>query len=494
MWGAQVPEGRGPDSACGSRRPAPAARKFEVLRLEECLGDGYQGARLRVSIGGRVGLTGGSNLKKSTRAAEKRPGENKPPGKNASKSLPRAAKAKVSTNYSNKVVVFYAWQTDSPGRTNRHAIRSALRTAFSKLEEEFSDSGLELTLDEATRGRPGSPNIPQTILQKIEQSSIFVCDLTTIVEENAPWPAVQNPNVVFELGHAVAHLGWDRVIMLGNQVFGKFPEDLPFDIDRQRASPYEIRDDSNASKASIRAPLESLLIDALKTIIVEDPKKPSEAKKLTVDELRRRRDLDTLRRLLEAIHWPTIDRHLSGAPYIIEDRVFFFWEGLDSILSDSLFHLYDRTLAAKLQKFYQLWGKTLSFGNFYRQAPHSDRYIFATEMDLFTSREQEEAWKVLNKTIKSLRKAKDDLLADIRDKYPELELSELTGAAWTQYVNFKREMAKEFEVVGLTRPGTGETARPATDIRRRVSRKRVGKDSVGLPAKVSDSKITQRKT
>lgn len=255
----------------------------------------------------------GAEAKRSPRESSKsnaRPAEGVPP-------------SPASAN-SNQTVVFFAWQTDSPERTNRRAIRSALRTAFSKLEQEFSETGLELVLEEATKGIPGSPNIPQTILWKIEQSSIFICDLTTIAAKAASHVAVPNPNVIYELGYAVAHLGWPCIIMLFNKALGTFPDDLPFDVDRHRASPYLINDDSEANKASIRAPLESLLIDALKLIIVENPKKPGETKVPSTAELHRTRDIETLRSVLATIHWPTLDQHMIEAPHIIEGRVFHF--------------------------------------------------------------------------------------------------------------------------------------------------------------------------
>jgi hypothetical protein len=73
---------------------------------------------------------------------------------------------------------------------------------------------------------------------------------------------------------------------------------------------------------------------------------------------------------------------MQEAPYIVGGRVLHFWEGFDSVINDSFFHLYDKTLLAKLTRFHQLWGRTLSYGQFYNPSRHSDRYIFATEMDM----------------------------------------------------------------------------------------------------------------
>src|SRR5260370_41570639 len=116
---------------------------------------------------------------------------------------------------SKDVVIFYSWQTDSPDRTNRRAIRDALRAASSKLEESFSASSLRLIGDEATRDDPGSPNIPQRIIEKIELSDIFACDVTTTnVASTSLQRKTPNPKVVFELAAAVARPDCARIGLL----------------------------------------------------------------------------------------------------------------------------------------------------------------------------------------------------------------------------------------------------------------------------------------
>ncbi|MGB8192315.1 MAG: hypothetical protein WCF67_10375, partial [Chitinophagaceae bacterium] len=135
--------------------------------------------------------------------------------------------------------IFYSWQSDLPKLTNLNAIRQVLRDASSMIESEIEDIRIEI--DEATRDLPGSPNIPKAIFGKISASDIFVCDVTTInTNTSADLRRVPNPNVLIELGYAVATLGWDRIIMLFNTVHGNFPNDLPFDIDRHRATKFTI--------------------------------------------------------------------------------------------------------------------------------------------------------------------------------------------------------------------------------------------------------------
>jgi hypothetical protein len=95
-------------------------------------------------------------------------------------------------------------------------------------------------VDEATRDRPGSPNVSLTIQEKIRVADLFVCDITTI-NPGAPdnQRRVPNPNVMFELGYAVAQLGWERIVLVFNRAHGAFPDDVPFDIKGHRVSDYE---------------------------------------------------------------------------------------------------------------------------------------------------------------------------------------------------------------------------------------------------------------
>ena len=143
-------------------------------------------------------------------------------------------------NEFNEIIVFYSWQSDLPEETNRRFIRESLRNASSVVEEKCISNNLRIDLDEAKRSKPGSANIPQTILEKIKVADIFVCDITTI-NKSAPdeYRRVPNPNVLIELGYAIAFLGWERIILLFNTSFGTLSLDAPFDIDRHRISPYD---------------------------------------------------------------------------------------------------------------------------------------------------------------------------------------------------------------------------------------------------------------
>ena len=101
----------------------------------------------------------------------------------------------------NPTIIFYAWQDDLPAASNKNSIRTGLKEATQSITGEFY-------LDEATRDTPGSPNIPQEILEKIPKADIFIADVTRITPDGAK-KHCPNPNVTFELGVAARHLGCD---------------------------------------------------------------------------------------------------------------------------------------------------------------------------------------------------------------------------------------------------------------------------------------------
>jgi hypothetical protein len=96
--------------------------------------------------------------------------------------------------------VFYSWQSDLPKNTNRGFIEQALESAAKSIRNDDSIR-VEPVVDRDTAGAPGAPDIAQTILNKIDQSNVFVCDVS-IIDRERPRPT-PNPNVLIELGYAL---------------------------------------------------------------------------------------------------------------------------------------------------------------------------------------------------------------------------------------------------------------------------------------------------
>lgn len=167
--------------------------------------------------------------------------------------------------------IFYSWQSDLPGKTNRSFIEAALKLAIKELGGDKALL-LEVVVDRDTFGLPGAPHIAEAILQKIEKAAVFVVDVSTIgkvpvegedgIKHERPMP---NPNVCLELGYALRALGQDRIIMVLNKAYGE-PEHLPFDLKFRRALCYTSRA-ADEDRAGPRLALAHALAGAIKPIL-----------------------------------------------------------------------------------------------------------------------------------------------------------------------------------------------------------------------------------
>lgn len=183
--------------------------------------------------------------------------------------------------------VFYSWQSDLPGNTNRNFLDTCINDAVKNCNSVVD--GLEVVADRDTKGITGSPNIAQTIFDKIDECDLFVADVSIInshlitesdvMDDGAldidggtaagrlndskknVFRYTPNPNVLIELGYAVKCLGWERVICFMNTDYGK-PNKLPFDLDHQRVTTYSLLDE-NAEKSKVKKTLRSIVTDTI---------------------------------------------------------------------------------------------------------------------------------------------------------------------------------------------------------------------------------------
>ena len=336
--------------------------------------------------------------------------------------------------------VFYSWQSDLPSGTNRGRIRASLRSAASAIEMEAAASSLRIEIDEATRDLPGSPNIPGAILSKIERAQIFVADISTI---NPDGPGgdrrVPNPNVMFELGFAVARLGWSRIILLLNQEYGGV--DLaPFDIDRHRVAAYRVaRDASSKDREKQGDSLTKLLTEAIGVIVRLNPPRGGADSRRDPAEVRRSQDADTLKRLLETLHLPTLDQQVREGPHSLPWEIFHFWEDFDFLVKSSLFHIHDEELLSRIHKLHEWWGRSLSHGAHYEMNRGGTACLFIEEPMAWTSAKQRE-WDAIAAELSQLGSARDDLLQHVRVHYLEIDVKHCSAMAWQRYRAFTARM------------------------------------------------------
>lgn len=341
-----------------------------------------------------------------------------------------------------EITVFYSWESDLPAKNNKIAIRSAITQAFTTIDEEKEDPEFRLILDEATNREPGSPNIPLTILNKISVADIFIADISIInplaLASDRKTP---NPNVIFELGYAVALLGWERIILIFNSKFGNFKDDAPFDIDRQRAMFYSLDEDTE-NKKSVKSTLSSNIKLAISTIIAANPLRPSEKNKLSPSEEKRRRDITNLNWILGSIHFPTIMEQIEDGPKILNHRCFYFWEHFQSIFTTPLFHLYDTRALELLKELHLDWNVALSAGEPYYHMTQDDRSVFFNPGDMPLSEHQQKAWQTTETALLNLGETSKQLIQHIQDNYLEIDLSTLGKSAWSRYVKYYKDKAE----------------------------------------------------
>jgi hypothetical protein len=152
-------------------------------------------------------------------------------------------------------IIFYSWQSDLPGKTNRWFILDALEKAAKAIRNDASLQEMPI-VDRDTQDVPGAPDIAQTILGKIEQADVFVCDVSNInreaVSPQSRLRPTPNPNVLLELGYALKALGSGRILLILNTAFGEI-EDLPFDLRTKRIIRYAMPEE--AERATVRKEL-----------------------------------------------------------------------------------------------------------------------------------------------------------------------------------------------------------------------------------------------
>lgn len=162
--------------------------------------------------------------------------------------------------------IFYSWQSTSPA-SNRSLIGKALENA-AKVIRNDGTVNVEPVIDRDTEGVAGSPDITDTIFEKIERSHAIACDVS-LVNNGSP-----NPNVLIELGYAIKVLKWNRILMVINEAFGPV-EKLPFDLRGKRTIKYNSPTDAE-ERASERKVLESTFERAIRAILKEQ-KRTSES-------------------------------------------------------------------------------------------------------------------------------------------------------------------------------------------------------------------------
>lgn len=173
--------------------------------------------------------------------------------------------------------IFYSWQSDLENKYNRFFIQDCLKKAIKELSKD-TDIHVEWNLDRDTKGEFGTVDIVETIFKKINESHIFIGDISLINEgckKKTP-----NPNVLVELGYAATKVGWENVITIFNEAHGKV-EELPFDLRFRRPIIYKL--DANTDKEKVAQIRKNLIRVIKETILKANPEYVLHMRKLGLE-------------------------------------------------------------------------------------------------------------------------------------------------------------------------------------------------------------------
>ena len=316
--------------------------------------------------------------------------------------------------------VFYSWQNDLPKNTNRKFISDMLANVAKDIRTK---DNININIDEATKDESGTPDIIETIIKKISNADVYVADIS-IVGSYSDTKKTPNPNVLYELGYAVSRLGWDRIILIFNDEFGKL-DDLPFDINKRRISlKYSLAEsDDNNKIQSMCGSMSKCLKGYIKQILEKNPIKEWDRRE---EDIERKRDIDNLEKLFKYLNIGIFYEFADSMPESFSKNTLFFSEKLYELFQFGYFHIYDKDINEHLLTFYGAFDKIfkMTSRDYCISSNGEIKFIF----DRSTPEIEEQQRKVqddIRKEVLNLRGGLNMLMDVVREKFIEIDIEEL---------------------------------------------------------------------
>ena len=184
--------------------------------------------------------------------------------------------------------------------------------------------------------------------------------------------------------------------------------------------------------------LSTVLKTAIKSIIKSAPLKPHEEKNASPAEIKRKKDIEILRKLLNYIHVPTFDLFLEDIPSTIIDEIFYYHDGFRDFIESNSFHIYDKKLLKVLSDLHNNWKILLSYPKHYDHETNGNNYKFYMPWHEKPDYAQAQAdYNYLLKVRLELEKNFKSLVKLIRSEYLEIDLDETSKMAVETYEQSK---------------------------------------------------------
>jgi hypothetical protein len=236
---------------------------------------------------------------------------------------------------------------------------------------------------------------------------------------------VPNPNVLIELGYAIAILGWDRIIMLFNTNHGSFPNDLPFDLDRRRVTKFSIIDNNDTNG---KGDLKIKLTKAIELIIKINPQKPAIANILSPEQIQRMRDIKSIESVLSTLHLSSLDIFFEQFPQKFSPHMLTSYLSFNSVVCSSEFYIYDESLRELISGFNKIFTECFSYRDrFFQKDGSTDFSFFMWRGTDFPNDRAEADYYLLSDRIIDLQSVLINLLDHVRRKYIEVDIEALNG-------------------------------------------------------------------
>lgn len=315
-----------------------------------------------------------------------------------------------------------------------------LQKAKNNIED---DKKINIVIDEATRNTTGSENIIFEIIRKINIANIFVCDISTINKtdsnQNRKTP---NPNVMYELGYAVAKLGWKRIILILNEEYGSI-KDVPFDIQQHIITKYKISETNATNIKSVVGTKAKELETKIQNILDIEPEKEN----LNNDETIRQRDINIIEKIMGQVPYTLIREQIRIAPDKILIDLPNFFDDFEHILHNNIEYLHDNEMSELFRDLHSCWLEILqSTCNYHQNNPKSQYAVFDVPLgDMPLSDEQDEIWNIIKKLHQDIDHILTKILDIIKAKYIEIDLKKINDDLIQTYIKIKKEIDEQWK-------------------------------------------------
>lgn len=325
--------------------------------------------------------------------------------------------------------IFFSWQSEI--NENRKIIEPSLKDAVSEFNSLENPASV-LENDSAMRNTPGAPDINITILEKIKNADFYICDVTPIVSDKD----IANSNVMFELGFAVSHLGWERIILLFNTSLGNIESQLPFDIKTHNVKGFSTAGDAKNNIAALK----QKILKTLQMIYKKDPPKIllSLPQRLLI---RKTRDIENLKRVIRSAFclriWDDFFKDFPSSHF--SDAITSFYFAFCELYESAHWHFYD----TKLNEYFD----EIHINMCYVMDKSDPLFCYSPPNGVVSkniwSEEEHKAFRKCVDLMYSAQKAYTLLMKYIREEYIEVDVDALSDEAGRIYAREQKNLNEE---------------------------------------------------